>query len=811
MFLMCIYAILEVNEFSLNNDTYRRFFINNSVSRTHSDSTVLLSEDFETGFPANWSVSDGNGDGVTWTTGTTADLFGYSPPGYNTQYAYYSDDDAGSSSPPSFPGEDLKTPSIYILPYDTIIIIFGYGFAPTYDGDDTFEVNIRTFSQGSWSDWINYGTFPHMSSSSDTIKDSFNADSLQVMWRYYDYGGWNYAASIDNVNIIGVSSFFSHDVGVYSFPSPPQYYKLNQTYDVIATYKNYGLNLETLAVYIELYDEMSNLIFSDSMSGITLNPGDTLRKFWGSVNTEGYKRLFKKTWTYLSKDENTENDTIVEYIYEDINGNVFNSSTVPSPPSYAIKGKPYPVVEYYSNEGNVGDTFLLHLEIFLNGELLLSSDTTRYFPPFDSIEVLWDSIAFPDTGHYTIVTYISNPYDVRNANDTLVINGVVGGWEYRGRMPQCLMDHAVIYKDGKVYIIGGYNGTTSLNTLYIFDVQLDTFYQGAPLDSDIARGDAAVIGDTIYFPGGYSYSHSIILDSLYKYSISGNNWVISSGTGEPAIHYRCVSVNGKLYKIGGYDIETGIQWASTWVYDPSTGEWIKKSDMPYPLDQFGICANGNFIYVIGGLDRGTNYVYKKTLFYDFLKDVWFEDSTKFSYFPIQIDDNPCVIFKDTIWSIGGFNPDELITNRVYYYDMSNNKWVHAYDYPICVRRMDAVAVDSLNCGDNGIYVFGGDEVIGNWSPTDSIFARTYFTTGFKRDTKVEPSISFFCRFGSKIRFKVNGKTVSIRVYDLTGKKIYEYKNISPNRIVVFPSSYPSGTYFLKIEGIDKIEKFIVIK
>jgi len=87
---------------------------------------ILLSEDFEAGIPGDWTVVNGNGDFYTWTTGTTADLWGYDPPGYGSAYAYYSDDDAYLTAPAGT--EYLIAPAKGCAGLANLILSYGWGF-----------------------------------------------------------------------------------------------------------------------------------------------------------------------------------------------------------------------------------------------------------------------------------------------------------------------------------------------------------------------------------------------------------------------------------------------------------------------------------------------------------------------------------------------------------------------------------------------------------------------------------------------------------------------------------------------------------
>ncbi|HEX7319317.1 MAG TPA: C25 family cysteine peptidase, partial [bacterium] len=77
--------------------------------------------------PSGWTVVNGNGDAYQWVVGTTSDLGSYTPPGYGSYYAYYSDDDAGSGNISN--NEELLSPKWYVGGLTgSVVMEYGWGF-----------------------------------------------------------------------------------------------------------------------------------------------------------------------------------------------------------------------------------------------------------------------------------------------------------------------------------------------------------------------------------------------------------------------------------------------------------------------------------------------------------------------------------------------------------------------------------------------------------------------------------------------------------------------------------------------------------
>ena len=189
-------------------------FANNSFNTTmvQGDSIILIAgggsvtdtafiEVFESGLPSGWTVVDGNADNFKWTVGTTADIGGYTPPGYGTSYAYYSDDDAGSGVINY--NEALISPAIRVPPAATSLeLAYGYGFQ-IYETGEKMRVKSRRKTGSTWSAWTDLVVYA--SSASGTASHSLNSylpcDSVQFQWFFSDSTSashWGYACACDN-------------------------------------------------------------------------------------------------------------------------------------------------------------------------------------------------------------------------------------------------------------------------------------------------------------------------------------------------------------------------------------------------------------------------------------------------------------------------------------------------------------------------------------------------------------------------------------------------------------------------------------
>ena len=145
--------------------------------------------------------------------------------------------------------------------------------------------------------------------------------------------------------------------------------------------------------------------------------------------------------------------------------------------------------------------------------------------------------------------------------------GLLAGWtDVNTAAPRPVRAPSVVYKDGKLYKIGGYDGAARAY-LDIYDIATDTWTAGADMPDVRYWINCEAIGDGIYCAGGYSTAGQT---TLYRYDIPSNSWTTLAAMSAYRYDYASAVLNGKYYVIGGY----GAGYTATlWEYDPATNTW----------------------------------------------------------------------------------------------------------------------------------------------------------------------------------------------------------------------------------------------
>jgi len=161
-------------------------------------------------------------------------------------------------------------------------------------------------------------------------------------------------------------------------------------------------------------------------------------------------------------------------------------------------------------------------------------------------------------------------------------------------------------KDGRIYVVGGSNGSDTntsapLTTLEIYDAASDAWSSGKGLTT--ARDSvAATTGNDgrIYAIGGFDGSRT--LSSVEAYDVSNNTWASVAAMSMARTDLAAVTApDGRIYAIGGQDGST--VYSSVEIYDPSTESWTPGPSMSSKRYSFAaaIGPDGR-LYAIGGQD-----------------------------------------------------------------------------------------------------------------------------------------------------------------------------------------------------------------
>ncbi len=778
----------------------------------------LLFEDFESGsIPANWTVVDNNSDTYSWDIFSTSTWHTNAMPADSGQYIVAYDDDSVGTNPAT--EEELILPAFSSAKYDSITLIYSFGYQ-NYADYDTFAVRVRTHNGAAWGGWNNLVLYDIDMGSGlwDTLSIApyLPADSFQIEFNWWDHHSSHYDwfVAVDNIEILTtIKGGGMHDIAVTNLNSPPELMDVHTPYPVTSTFHNFGDSTMNFTAHTEITGTSGSPTYFTGDSTVTLLPDSTIQINFENWTMANIGQYMYKAYT-MTPDSTSENDTLSTILAAHVD---FSTDVLISPPAICKRDTAYNVLAAFSNNGLVDTTVNIHVNINYMGSPIFTADSMGVLILADSTRVIdFGSLTFYNCGTFEYTANVFSPFDLEPANDTLARTVEVSPWEIVTDIPDSLMDLAVVFDGNDIFVVGGYGGSMiSCRAVYKYspDSLGGTWSVCDSMPIGLCMFDACVLGDTIYVPGGYSYSAGEIIDTLFKYSISGDNWTSGSGTGENAWFYTCEAANGKVYKIGGFDNATSTLFNSTWEYDPSTGSWTKKTNMPLAAELAASWVRKDSIYIAGGADPTTSPYYHQTQIYNAINDTWTMDSTLFAYLPDIRWGAGSAIYRDTAYVIAG-NTGSSITGSVFYYAFDGpNTW---NPYPSVINpvfRTDGIAIEGIGYGIDGIYLFGGDA--GGFSPISSVQARITYLSGVEENhekAKVEYLSIPRSIFLNQIRLSYKGnKAADIMVRDVAGRVVCEYTKVAPNSSLNFGDGHSSGIYFISVKGTTECKKTILIR
>ncbi len=286
----------------------------------------------------------------------------------------------------------------------------------------------------------------------------------------------------------------------------------------------------------------------------------------------------------------------------------------------------------------------------------------------------------------TGVIYAIGGWNGSNSIATVeALDPATGIWSTKTSMPTARNGlGAVTASNGKIYAIGGFNcscswmGGPTLATVEEYDPTADTWVTKASMPT--ARtwpGVAAANNGKIYVIGGFDGNRS--LPTVEQYDPATDTWTRKADMPTPRWNLGVVTASdGKIYAIGGQsDGSLGWQYYTTVeAYDPTTDTWTKKTNMPTARGYFGLAAanNGN-LYAIGGWN---NYSIAAVEEYNPATDTW---ATKTSMPTARNTLAVATAPSGVIYAMGGQINGSGTIATVEAYDPGTNTWTTASSTP----------------------------------------------------------------------------------------------------------------------------------
>lgn len=184
---------------------------------------------------------------------------------------------------------------------------------------------------------------------------------------------------------------------------------------------------------------------------------------------------------------------------------------------------------------------------------------------------------------------------------------------------------ASIVVGGKIYVAGGWSGSSIYNTFEVYDPTTNRWTELASLPLGLFGATILHSDGRIYLYGGFARrSGNSRLTTMYMYDISTNRWTYLGEYGQSGQSCAGVAFEGKFYYHGGVAPGDAVRATNyTFVFDPATNTETELAAGPNPVHgAAGVEYNGK-MYIFGGDDNK----YLDVSIYDISTDTWTTGTT----------------------------------------------------------------------------------------------------------------------------------------------------------------------------------------
>ncbi|HET9673163.1 MAG TPA: kelch repeat-containing protein [Gaiellaceae bacterium] len=219
-------------------------------------------------------------------------------------------------------------------------------------------------------------------------------------------------------------------------------------------------------------------------------------------------------------------------------------------------------------------------------------------------------------------------------------------WTVVTRLPQGLNAPAAVVLGGKIYVIGGFDGTSNVPTdrVDVYDLASRAWGRAAPLPAPRGGHAAVALDGKIHVLGGGNEVSTLADHSVYDPAT--NRWSrlasLRRSKGSPA----AVVFGGRIYSVGGRS--GNLDYGDVDIYDAGGDRWTRGPSIP-PRGTHGAVVYRGSLYAFGGESQATGRTLKTVLRLRPGATRWQPAASM----PTARNYARAVLFRDAVWVVGG--------------------------------------------------------------------------------------------------------------------------------------------------------------
>lgn len=196
-------------------------------------------------------------------------------------------------------------------------------------------------------------------------------------------------------------------------------------------------------------------------------------------------------------------------------------------------------------------------------------------------------------------------------------NGGLGAWTNVGAYPVSLDLHGSVIANNRLYVLGGWNGLQPLSNVYYAETAaggLGEWQAANSLPATLYRHAVTVHNNVIYVTGGYDNNRNTY-NSVFYATINADGslgaWQSTTPIPTALYYHRVVVHDGQLVILGGKNDSTEFSsvYAAPINGDGTIGSWTVQPALPQPIYRFAAVSvklyDSEYIHVLGGVNGAT--------------------------------------------------------------------------------------------------------------------------------------------------------------------------------------------------------------
>eukprot|EP00964_Phaeocystis_antarctica_P138289 scaffold102963_cov71-Phaeocystis_antarctica.AAC.4 len=186
-------------------------------------------------------------------------------------------------------------------------------------------------------------------------------------------------------------------------------------------------------------------------------------------------------------------------------------------------------------------------------------------------------------------------------NTAEVYDPQTNGWQPLAKMITRRREFALATVGGKIYAIGGWNGSSRLELVEAYDPQLGSWALVASMGEEREQHASVMLDDKIYTIGGLD-NRGETLDTVEAYDPEADSWQWVASMPQDLMAHAAAVIGGKIYVTGGRNGEDDAI-TSVFVYDPQADAWTQLASMSTARRLHAATVVGGKLYVFGGINH----------------------------------------------------------------------------------------------------------------------------------------------------------------------------------------------------------------